>query len=130
MQQRIEHEFDAYENDALVGLSEELYRFAVMIGVVGIALVGLGIAAIVTGGYGSPLAGPAILVLGVLAMVGGVLFMRPRVTLYRITLTRGHDVTKLMDVLKVLDTAHGVFRALVVAFVVARLASFLLIRLT
>lgn len=130
MQQRIEHEFDADDNDALDGLSDELYRFAIMIGVVGVALVGLGVAAMVTGGYQSPLAGPAILVLGVVAMVGGVLFMRPRGTLARITRTRGRDITKLMEVLKVLDTAHGVFRALIVVFVVARLASFLLVRLT
>jgi hypothetical protein len=130
MQQRTEHEFDAYDNQALDELSDELYRFAIMVGVVGLALVGLGIAAIMTGGYHSPLAGPAIIVLGVLAMVGGALFMRPRVTLARITRTRGRDITKLIESLNVLDTAHGVFRALIVAFVVARLAAFLLIRLT
>ena len=45
MQQRIEHEFDAYDNEVLDGLSAGLYRFANMIGIVGIALVGLGVAA-------------------------------------------------------------------------------------
>jgi len=130
MQQRVEHEFDVDENQALTGLSEELYRFSIMTGVVGMALIGLGIAAIVTGGYGSSLTGPATIVLGLVAMVGGILFMRPRVTLDRITQTRGSDVTKLMDALKFLDKAHGVFRVLIAAFVVARLASFLLIRLS
>lgn len=130
MQQRVEHEFDVDDNQALIGLSEELYRFSIMTGVVGMALVGLGVAAMVTGGYGAPLAGPAIIVLGLVAMAGGMLFMRPRVTLDRITHTRGRDVTKLMDALKFLDTAHGVFRVLIAAFVVARLASFLLIRLS
>jgi len=129
MQQRIEHEFDAYDNEALDGLSDGLYRFANMIGVVGIALAGLGVAAIVTGRYPSPLAGPAIIVFGLLALVGGVLFHTPMVTLSRITHSRGSDITKLMEVLKGLDTAHGVFRALIAAFVVARLASFLLVRL-
>lgn len=130
MQQRVEHEFDVDDNQALIGLSEELYRFAVMTGVVGMALIGLGVAAMVTGGYGSLLTGPAIIVLGLVAMVGGILFMRPRVTLDRITHTRGRDVTRLMDAMKFLDIAHGVFRVLIAAFVVARLASFLLIRLS
>ena len=130
MQQRIEHEFDAYDNEALERLSDGLYRFANMTGVVGIALVGLGIAAMVTGRYPSPLAGPAIIVFGVLFMVGGVLLHTPTVTFSRITHSRGSDITKLMEALKGLDTAHGVFRAIIAAFVVARLASFLLIRLT
>jgi hypothetical protein len=130
MQQRVEHEFDVDDNQALIGLSEGLYRFAIMTGVVGMALIGLGVAALVTGGYGSSLTGPAIIVLGLVAMAGGILFMRPRVTLDRITHTRGRDVTRLMDALKFLDTAHGVFRVLIAAFVVARLASFLLIRLS
>lgn len=130
MQQRVEHEFDVDDNQALIGLSEELYRFAIMTGVVGMALIGLGIAAMVTGAYGSTLTGPATIILGLVAMVGGILFMRPRVTLDRITHTRGGDVTKLMDALKYLDAAHGVFRVLIAAFVVARLASFLIIRLS
>jgi hypothetical protein len=130
MQQRVEHEFDVDENQALTALSEELYRFAVMTGVVGLALIGLGIAAIVTGGYGSTVTGPATIVLGVVAMVGGILFMRPRVSFDRITHTRGSDVTKLMDALGFLDRAHGVFRVLILAFVVARLVSFLLIRMS
>lgn len=130
MQQRIEHEFDPYENEALDGLSAGLYRFANMIGVVGIALVGLGIAAIVTGRYPSPVAGPAIIVFGVLAFVGAILFHSPMVTLSRITQSRGSDITRLMEVLKGLDSAHGVFRMLIAAIVAAWLASFLLFRLT
>jgi hypothetical protein len=35
-----------------------------------------------------------------------------------------------MDVLKGLDTAHGLFRAILAAIVVARLASFLLGRMS
>jgi hypothetical protein len=130
MQQRIEHEFDAYDNEALEDLSGGLYRFANMIGVLGIALAGLGIAAMLTGRYPSPLAGPAIIVFGLLFMVGGLLFRTPMVTLSRVTHSRGSDITKLMEVLKGLDTAHGVFRALIAAFVVARLAQFLIARLT
>jgi hypothetical protein len=129
MQQRIEHEFDPYENEALEGLSAGLYRFANMIGVVGIALVGLGIAALVTGRY-PPLAGPAIIVFGVLAFVGAILFHSPMVTLSRITESRGSDITKLMEVLKGLDTAHSLFRFIIAAIVAAWLASFLLFRLT
>jgi hypothetical protein len=129
MQQRIEHEFDAYDNEALEGLSAGLYRFANMIGVVGIALAGLGVAAIVTERYPSPLAGPAIIVFGLLAIVAGVLFHTPMVTLSRITQSRGSDITKLMEVLKGLDTAHSVFRGLIAAFVVVWLASFLLVRI-
>jgi hypothetical protein len=127
MQQRIEHEFDAYDNEVLDGLSAGLYRFANMIGIVGIALLGLGIAAMVTGRYLSPLAGPAIIVFGLLAIVGGVLFHTPMNTLSRISRSRGSDITKLMEVLKGLDTAHGMFRALIAVFVVARLASLLLV---
>lgn len=129
MQARIEHEFRGEENQALIHLSEELARFSLMTGVVGLALVGLGVAAIVTGGYGSQLAGPGIIVLGLVATIGGALFLRPRVSLDRITRTRGGDVTKLMDALTYLDTAHSIFRILIVAFVLAWLASFALVRL-
>ncbi len=62
-------------------------------------------------------------------MVGGFLFRSPMGALSRITRSRGSDITKLMEVLKGLDTAHGVFRALLAALVVARLASFLLVHL-
>jgi hypothetical protein len=127
MQQRIEHEFDADDNEVLDSLSAGLYRFANMIGIVGIALAGLGVAAMVTGGYQSTLAGPAIIVFGVVAMVGGFLFRSPMGALSRITRSRGSDITKLMEVLKGLDTAHGVFRAILVALVVALLASLLLV---
>ncbi len=129
MQQRIEHEFDSYDNEVLDGLSAGLYRFANMIGIVGIALAGLGVAAMVTGRYPSPLAGPAIIVFGVVAMVGGFMFRSPMGALSRITRSRGSDITKLMEVLKGLDSAHGMFRALLAALVVARLASFLLVHL-
>jgi hypothetical protein len=127
MQQRIEHEFDPYDNEVLDGLSAGLYRFANMVGIVGIALAGLGVAAMVTGGYLSPLAGPAIIVFGVVAMVGGYLFRAPMGALFGITRSRGRDITKLMEVLKGLDTAHGVFRVLLAVLVVARVASFLLV---
>lgn len=130
MQQRVEHEFDSYDNEALDKLSDGVYRFANMIGVVGITLLGLGVAAMVTGRYLSPLAGPAIIVFGLVAMVGGVLFHTPMVGLSRITRVRGGDITKLMEVLKGLDSAHGMFRALIAAFVVARLAYFVFVRLT
>lgn len=129
MQARVEHEFGHDENQALRNLSEGLYRFSIMTGVVGLALIGLGVAALATSGYGSPITGPTFIALGLVAMVGGGLFLRPRVTLDWITRTRGSDVTKLMDALKFLDTAHGVFRALLLAFVVARLVSLALMRM-
>ena len=125
MQQRVEHEFSGDDNQIFITLSDGLYRFSIMIGVVGLTLVALGIAAIVTGGYGAPLSGPAIIALGLIAMLGGVMFMRPRVSLDRITYTRGRDVTKLMDAMMYLDRAHGVFQVLLLAFVVVRLISFL-----
>lgn len=129
-QPRSEHEFDADDNQAFHQLSEGLYRFSIMTGVVGLALIGLGIAAMETAGYGSTMSGPALIVLGLVAMVGGMLFLRPRVSFTNITRTRGSDVTKLMDALKYLDKAHGVFRVLIAAFVVARIVSYLLIRLS
>ena len=58
MQQRTEHEFDADDNQAFHQLSEGLYRFSIMTGVVGLALIGLGVAAMRTGGYGSTISGP------------------------------------------------------------------------
>ena len=130
MQQRIEHEFDGDDNQALLRLAEELYRFSIMIGVAGLALIGLGVAAMLTGGYDSGMAGPASIVLGLVAMVGGVLFMRPRVTISWVAFSRGSDVTKLMDALQYLDTAHGLLRVIVAAFVLGRLASFLLVHLS
>jgi len=129
MQQRTEHEFGADDNEALIALSEGLGRFSMMIGVVGLALIGLGVTAMVTGSYGSTVTGPSMIVLGLVAMVGGGMFLRPRVGLDWITRTRGGDVTKLMDALTFLDKAHGVFRILIAAFVVARLASFVLTRM-
>jgi hypothetical protein len=130
MQQRVEHEFNTDENQALLRLSEGLSRFSLMTGVVGMALVGLGIAAIVTGGYASGLAGPAVIILGLVAMVGGGLFLRPRATFTRITHSRGSDVTKLMDALEYLDSAHGVFRILLVLFLLVRAASFVVTRMS
>jgi hypothetical protein len=130
MQQRVEHEFEPEDNRAFLALSGGLYRFSVMTGVLGMALIALGITAVVTGAYHEAVAGPAIILLGLVAMVGGTFFMRPRATFHRIADTRGSDVTKLLDALSFLDAAHGVFRLLIVAFVVARLGSFLLARLT
>lgn len=129
MQSRTEHEFSVADNEKLVGLSEGLHRFSMMIGVVGLALIGLGVAAIVTGGYGSVTAGPSLIILGVVAVVGGGLFLRPRVSLDWIARTRGSDVTKLMDALRFLDKAHGVFRVLLAAFVLAWVATFVVTRL-
>jgi hypothetical protein len=129
MQSRTEHEFGVDDNETLIGLSEGLGRFSMMVGVVGLALVGLGVAAMVTGGYGSMMTGPTLIILGLVAMVGGGLFLRPRVTLDWITRTEGSDVTKLMDALSFLDKAHGVFRVLIAAFVLVWIASFVLTRL-
>jgi len=130
MHQRVEHEFDAADNQAFHQLSEGLYRFSIMTGVVGLALIGLGIAVLSTAGYASAMAGPATMVLGLIAMLGGMLFLRPRVSFTNITRTRGGDVTKLMDALKFLDSAHGVFRILIASFVVARIVSFVLVRMS
>ncbi len=128
--ERTEHEFDVDDNEAFNQLSEGLWRFSIITGVVGLALIGLGIAAMRTGGYASTLSGPALIVLGVVAMAGGILFLRPRVSFTNIVRTRGGDVTKLMDALKYLDTAHGVFRVLIAAFVVARVIAYVLIRMS
>jgi hypothetical protein len=124
----MEHEFGVEDTETLIGLSGELYRFSILIGVVGLAMIGLGVAAIVTGGYRSPLSAPAFIVMGLIAVVGGTLFLRPKVSLDWISRTRGSDVTKLMDALRFLDRAHAVFRILLITFVVARLASYLLVR--
>ena len=129
MEQRVEHEFEPEDNREFLALSGGLYRFSVMTGVLGMALIALGIGALVTHGYPSPVAAPAIIVLGLVAMLGGAFFMRPRTTFERITKTRGADVAKLLDALNYLDAAHGMFRLLLVAWVVARIGSFLVARL-
>lgn len=130
MQPGTEHEFSVEDNEKLIGLSEGLYRFSMMIGVVGLALIGLGVAAIVTGGYGTMTAGPSLIILGLVAVLGGGLFLRPRVSLDWITRTDGGDVTKLMDALIFLDKAHGLLRVLLGAFVIAWLAAFAFARLS
>jgi hypothetical protein len=130
MQPGTEHEFSVEDNEKLVGLSEGLYRFSMMIGVVGLALIGLGVAAIVTGGYGTMTAGPSLIILGLVAVLGGGLFLRPRVSLDWITRTDGSDVTKLMDALIFLDKAHGLLRILLGAFVIAWLAAFAFARIS
>jgi hypothetical protein len=130
LEPRTEHEFDADANQAFHRLSEGLYRFSIITGVLGLALIGLGIAALRTAGYASAISGPAIIVLGLVAMLGGILFLRPRASLINITRTRGRDVTRLMDAVKFLDSAHGVFRLLIAAFVVARIVTFILVRLS
>jgi hypothetical protein len=124
MQPRVEHEFDTDENEALLRLSEGLSRFSLTTGIVGLALVGLGIAAMVTSGYPSSLAGPAIIVLGLVAVIGGFLFLRPRTSFDWITRSRGGDVTKLIDALRYLDSAHSVLRAVLVLFLLVRIGSF------
>lgn len=129
MQPREEHEFDTDQNQALLRLSEELSRFSLATGIVGMALVGLGVAAMATSGYVSPLAGPATIVLGLVAMLGGFLLLRPRASFDWITRSRGGDVTKLIDALRYLDSAHSMLRLLLVLFLVVRFASFLVQRL-
>ena len=129
MQARVEHEFTAGENQALTKLSEGLSRLSVMTGVAGMALIALGIAAMVTKGYGSSLAGPAIIILGRVATLGGTLFLRPRVHLNAIVRLPDNDITRLKDALKYLDAAHAVFRILLAGFVVTRLVSLALVHL-
>ncbi len=124
-----EHEFDFDEEEVIVGLSESLYRFAIMSGVVGVALVGLGAAAIALGSYGGGLAGPSIVALGLVAAAGSLLFIRPRGDFDEILMTRGNDITRLMQGLKALSVAHGTFRWVLVIFVVIRVGSFLLGRM-
>lgn len=130
MQHRAEHEFGFEDNEVFVGLSEGLYRFAVMTGIVGLALTGLGTMATVTGAYGGGLVGPAIIFLGFVALAGALLFMRPRASLIDIATTEGHDVTILLTFLNYLDKAHSRFRIIIAAFLLARLASLLLVRLS
>jgi hypothetical protein len=126
---RTEHEFDFDEEEVIVGLSESLYRFAIMSGVVGVALVGLGSAAIALGAYGGGLAGPSILALGLVAMIGALLFVRPRANFDQIIMTKGSDITKLMHGMQSLATALGTFRWILVVFVLIRAVSFLMARM-
>ncbi len=129
MQPQQEHEFDFDEEEVIVGLSESLYRFAIMTGVVGLALVGLGAGAIAMGSYGGGLAGPSIVVLGLVAIVGSLLFLRPRGDFDEVLVTRGSDISKLMQGVDALSVAHGTFRLVLVVFVLVRLGSFLLGRI-
>jgi hypothetical protein len=130
MQERIEHEFGYDDSEVLISLSEGLYRFSIMTGVVGLAMVGLGVAAWVTDSYYSSVTAPTFVIMGLVAMFGGTLFLRPKTSLDWISRTRGRDVTKLITALEHLDRAHAVFRVLLVIFVLARLASFVLTRTT
>ena len=124
-----QHEFSFDEEEVIIGLSESLYRFAIMTGVVGLALVGLGIAVTSRGAYGNSLAGPSIIVMGVLAMVGALLFTNPRATFDEIITTQGNDITKLMQGLASLSNAHGLFRLVVAGVALARVAAFFLARI-
>jgi hypothetical protein len=128
-QPRVEHEFDFDEEETIVGLSESLYRFAIMCGVVGIALVGLGAAAIALGAYGGGLAGPGIVALGLVAAAGALLFIRPRANFDQILMTKGGDITKLIQGMQSLSAALGTFRWILGIFVLIRAGSFLLARM-
>ena len=128
-QVRVEHEFDFDEEEVIVGLSESLYRFAIMSGVVGIALVGLGGAVMALGAYGGGMAGPSILALGLVAMVGALLFVRPRANFDQILMTQGSDITKLLQGMQSLSGALGTFRWILGIFVLIRAGSFLLARM-
>ncbi len=124
MQTSAEHQFDHDQNQAVLRLSEELWRFSVATGVVGMALVGLGIAATITAPSDSMLAGPAIIVLGLVAMFGGMLFLRPRTSFNWIARSSSGNVTRLIDALRYLDSAHTGLRILLVLFLLARLGAF------
>ena len=129
-QPRVEHEFDFDEEEIIVGLSESLYRFAIMCGVVGIALVGLGAAVIALGAYGGGLAGPGIVALGLVAAAGALLFIRPRASFDQILMTQGRDITKLIQGMRSLSAALGTFRWILGIFVLIRAGSFLLARMS
>jgi hypothetical protein len=129
MEQRIEHEFSGEEEMTLASLSAGLWRFSIMLGVVGLALAALGLAAMHMKIYGSTLAGPSLIALGAIAAFGGIVFVRPRVHLDAIQLLRGSDITRLMHALEYLDAAHRVLRLLLLAFVVVRVAAFLLVHM-
>ena len=126
---RVEHEFDFDQEEVIVGLSESLYRFAIMSGVVGVALVGLGAAVIALKAYGGGLAGPSIVILGLIAVVGALLFVRPRANFDQIVMTRGTDITKLLHGMQSLSSALGTFRWILLVFVLIRAGSFLLARM-
>lgn len=129
MQTREQHEFDFDEEQVILGLSESLYRFAIMSGVVGLALVGLGAAVLALGAYGGGMAGSGIIALGLVAAVGSLLFLRPRSIFTDIVSTQGSDITKLTHGLKSLALAHGTLRWILVFIVLIRLGSFLVTRL-
>lgn len=124
MENRTEHEFSLEHEEVFIGLSESLYRFGIMFGVLGMALIALGIAVFVTGAYGGGLAGPAIGVAGLLAAAGGFMFQRPRASFDRITTSRGRDISRLMDGVEDLFSAQNLLRVLLAVFLVARLAAF------
>jgi hypothetical protein len=120
MDNSTEHEFSLEHDEIFIGLSESLYRFGIMFGVLGLSLVALGVAVFITGAYGGGLAGPLIGIAGVSAAVGGFLFMKPRASFDRITTSRGRDIARLIDGVEDLVSAHNLLRVLLVLFVVAR----------
>jgi hypothetical protein len=123
-----EHEFTIEDEETFIGLSESLYRFGIMFGVLGLGIVALGITVFVTQSYGGTFAGPVIAAAGLVATVGGFMFLKPRASFDRITTTRGRDITRLMNGVDALISAHGLLRVLLVIFVVARLIGFIAAR--
>ncbi len=125
MQSRIEHEFTMEQEDLFISLSESLYRFGLIFGVLGLGVTALGITVEITGAYGGGIAGPAIAITGLAAAIGGFLFLRPRAGLDRIASTRGRDITNLVESVESLTSAHRLLRLVLLIFVLARTAALL-----
>ena len=86
-------------------------------------MIALGITVAVTGAYGGRIAGPAIVIAGLIAAIGGSFFLRPRSSFDRIARTHGRDITRLMEGLDSLNSAYRLLRLMLVIFVLARAAA-------
>ena len=124
-----EYEFTEQQNETFSRLSATLRRFAIIFGAYGVALVMLGIVTFVTGAYGGGNTRAGIIVSGVVCVAVAFLFFNPTESFYRITTSKGMDISNLVAAMKDLNTAVNLLRISVAVFVLARLIGFIAARM-
>jgi len=123
-----EYEFTEPQNETFSRLSATLRRFAIIFGAYGVALIMLGIVTYLTGAYGGN-AKAGIIVGGVVCVAIAFLFFNPTESFYRITTSKGMDISNLVAALKDLNTAVNLLRITVAVLVLARLVAFIAARI-
>ena len=124
-----EYEFTEQQNETFSKLSATIRRFALIFGAFGVALVTLGIVTFVTGAYDGGNARATIIVAGFVCVMVAFLFFNPTESFYRITTSKGMDISNLVAAMKELNTAVNLLRICVAVFVVTRLIGFIAARM-